>query len=384
MKIAVDARWIFAEISGVGTYTRELLRRLPHVGARHQFLVLFDDPVRKDRILADTGLNGLSNVEARVLPYGVFALQGQLRLPGLLRREACDVYHSPNWMIPLLAFSRRGAHRCRGVVTIHDVIPLIFPDHAPQSKKSRLMPVFRRLMMEIGRRADAIATVSEASRSDILKELRIPAERTARVRAIHNGVSPAFCPVDRARRENGARTMLYVGRADPYKNVTGLVRAAAEVIRRAPFPVELAIAGAPDPRYPEPQRLVQELRLDGKVKWLGYVEPERLVRLYQEADVLVHPSRYEGFGLQVIEAMASGLPVVCGRGGSLAEVAGDAALLCDVEDAGGFADAALRVLTDPELAGALRRKGLERARLFTWDRAAQATLALYEEVVSRG
>jgi glycosyltransferase involved in cell wall biosynthesis len=383
MRIALDARWIFAEISGVGTYTQELLRRMPRIGARHQFLILFDDRTRQDRILRETGIAGLPNVEARLLPYGVFSLQSQIRLPDLLLREASDVFHSPNWMIPLMAFRRRGAHRCRCVATIHDVIPLLFPDHAPKSRKSRLMPIFRRLMIEIGRRADAIVTVSEASRADILSELRISGERATSVRAIHNGVSPAFRPPTDERRESPVRTLLYVGRADPYKNVAGLVRAAAEVIRRAPFSVKLLIAGGPDPRYPEPQRLVRELRLEDKVHWLGYVEPERLVRLYQEADVLVHPSRYEGFGLQVVEAMACGLPVVCSRGGSLPEVAGDAALLCGVDDIVGFAEAALRVLTDPVLAGTLRRKGLERARQFTWDRAAEATLGVYEEVESQ-
>ena len=179
------------------------------------------------------------------------------------------------------------------------------------------------------------------------------------------------------------RLLLYVGRSDPYKNVTGLIRIFKAARERAPMPLRLCIAGSPDPRYPEAVRLAAELGLSDAVTWTGYLSDEALTALYRRADVLVHPSRYEGFGLQVAEAMASGTPVVCSRAGSLPEVAGDAALMFDPDDIDGFADAVVRVIVDERLSAALRAKGRVRAAGFTWARAARETLAVYRAMADR-
>jgi glycosyltransferase involved in cell wall biosynthesis len=384
MRVTLDARWIFREMSGVGVYTQELIRRLPRVGARHTWRLLFCDAGLRDRTVRAAGAGDLPNVETELVPCGVFSLRGQIEVPRRLRSTPPDVYHSTNFMIPYRAFPRARRRGARCVVTIHDVIPLVVPDHAPRSRKSRLMPLFRLLMREVGRRADAILTVSEASKRDICGTLGVPSER---VHAIYNGVSLPVLPrepVARASRPapDARRTVLYVGRADPYKNLVGLVRAFAALRERVAFPVRLKVVGAEDPRYPEPREWVRRLGLDGVVEWVGYVEPAGLVACYREADLLVHPSRYEGFGLQVIEAMASGLPVVCSRAASLPEVAGDAAVLVDPDDIEGFAGAMASVLTDPDRADAMRRAGMRRAAGFTWDRAAEATLAVYERLAA--
>jgi glycosyltransferase involved in cell wall biosynthesis len=383
MRIALDARWIFPEISGIGAYTRDLIRALAGIDRKNEYVLLFSDPAVRDRTIEETGVRNDANLSDRLLPYGVFSPLSQLRLPGILRSERIDVYHSTNYMIPLFAFPSRRKGRTRCVTTIHDVIPMIFPHHAPRSRKARVYPVYRRLMVEVGKRSDAVLTDSAASRRDVIKHLRIPPERSPSVHVIPCGVNERFRPGDETPPKTGdERRIIYVGRADPYKNVATLIRAFAAARARCPFPVRLLIAGSPDPRYPEAQQLAAELGIDGAMTWTGYLSDEQLVKVYQDADLLVHPSRYEGFGLQIAEAMACGVPVVCSNGGSLPEVAGDAAILLDPDDLDGFADGIERVLTDPGVAASLRARGQRQAAQFTWERTARETLAVYEEVAS--
>jgi len=383
MNIAIDARWIFPEISGVGAYTREIIRELAQLPARHQFLLLFSDDAVLARTRAELNLDRAPHLRTLRVPYGLFSPRSQLALPALLRQQRIRVYHSTNYMIPLPAFPRNRRGDIRAVVTIHDVIPLLFPDHAPRSKKARVFPLYRALMREIGRRADTLVTDSQASARDIIRTLAIPTTRADRVRTVHCGVSQRFVPPTApapARPPSEPRRLLYVGRADPYKNLTTLIRVLARVRESLPIPVELVIAGAPDPRYPEATQLAHELGLTPHVRWTGYLSDDDLVRLYQTSDALVHCSRYEGFGLQVVEAMACGLPVVCSNAGSLPEVAGDAALLAAPDDVTALARHVETILTQPAVAADLRRRGLQQASRFTWRQTATKILRLYEEL----
>ena len=382
MNVAIDARWIFPAKSGIGVYTAELVRRLPALAPNDSFLLFFSEPAVRDRTLAETGLGAAPNVRALLVPYGVFSLRSQLQMPRLLARHEVAVFHSPNYMIPFAAFRRRrdGATAC--VATIHDVIPLVIPDHAPKSRKTRLMPLYRRVMREVARRADAIVTVSRCSRADVIRHLRVPPEDEARVKVVYDGVSERFTP-PRERRAKGPsdpRTILYVGRSDPYKNLPLLVDALARARRDCPFPLRLCIAGSPDPRYPEADEAAARFGVADHVTWTGPLDEPSLVAHYQGADVLVHPSRYEGFGLQVAEAMACGLPVICSNAASLPEVAGGAALLLGPDDVEGYAAAVVKVLTQSDQAEAMRREGLRQAALFSWHEAARQTLAIYRSV----
>lgn len=383
MNAALDARWIFRDITGVGAYTQELIREFRRPGARGARLLLFSDPAIEQRTLAGTGGPEAAPVRALRVPWGVFSAASQLRLPALLRREGCGLFHSTNYMLPLFW----GRRRPRLVVTIHDVIPLVLPDHAPRARKTRLLPLYRAVMRRIARVADVVITVSERSRADILACLAIPPARAGKVRVVYNGVSPLFRPegvppCDRAPAPDRPRRLLYVGRADPYKNVGLLVRLTAALRRETGCPVELVIVGPEDERYPEAARLARELGVAEHVRWTGALPPADLVRAYREADVLVHASRYEGFGLQVIEAMACGLPVVCSDGGSLPEIAGDAALIAPPGDIAAFVANTRRALEDAGLRRALGRRGFERAARFPWSATAARTAAIYDEMLA--
>ncbi len=384
MKIAIDARWIFDELSGIGIYTRELIRNLAGIDRRNDYLLIFDKPGLLRRTCKELSMDSHSNFAACLVPYGIFSLRNQVLMPSFIKRNRIDVFHSTNYMIPFFAFPRGNSPKAKCVTTIHDLIPMVIPGHAPRSKKTLIFPIYKQLMFQVAARSDTVITVSNQSRLDVLKHLRIAPGQADKVKAIANGVSPSFHPPDKdgssynTYPEKRPGKLLYVGRTDPYKNVSMLVRILAELRKRCSFPVELRLVSSFDPRYPEPLRLIEKLGVSDAVKWLGRLSDGDMAQAYQSADVLVHPSRYEGFGLQVIEAMASGLPVVCSNGGSLPEIAGNAAIILDPDDENGFVTAVMDLLASPEKREELRRKGIKQASQFSWQRTARETLEVYQ------
>ena len=194
MKIGIDARWIFKELSGIGSYTREIIRHLARLEREHTFVVYFNDPVLRDRTVAEVDLARAPNFSTHLLPFGLFSISNQLRLPGLLAEDALDVFHSPNYMIPLRAFPRGRPGRIRCVTTIHDLIPLMFPAYAPRAWKRRFFLLYRWLMHEVAVRSDLVLTDSRSSRDDVVRYLHLPPER---VLAIPLGVLPKFQPAAR-------------------------------------------------------------------------------------------------------------------------------------------------------------------------------------------
>ncbi|NCC52934.1 MAG: glycosyltransferase family 1 protein, partial [Spartobacteria bacterium] len=330
-----------------------------------------------DRVMRRPELAGAPNMQPRLLPYDVFTPMNQLRMPGVIRDLRLDVFHSTNYMAPFPAFPRHKKGRTGCVITIHDLIPLLFPQHTPKALKTRFFFVFKRVILEAGKRADIILAPSQASRMDIIKHLAIPPERHDNVVVIPEGVARRYAPAP--RRERAGRQVLYVGRLDPYKNVVTLLEAFAQVLQRVPDAL-LRIIGPEDPRYPEARVRSRELNLESAIDWDGYADDNTLLDAYQQADVLALPSLYEGFGLPVLEAMACGTPVVCSNVSSLPDVGGAAALQIDPRDTQALADALVAILTDPDLATDLSEKSLQRARQFTWEKTAQLTLEAYRRL----
>ncbi len=379
MNIAIDARWIFQDISGIGNYTRQLLRMYATTPSKHTFHVLFSDPAIAARTCQEIGIQDAPHMEPVMIPWPIFSIQSQLRLPSLLRKRQIRVFHSPNYMLPLRAFNRQGNGPIRAVSTIHDLIPLRFPDHAPQSRKSRLLPIFRRVLQEAALRSTRIATVSHVSAQDIAALLHV---NPTKIAVIHNGVSPAFVPAPKQSEPCASASteleLLYVGRADPYKNIERLIHVVHDLKTRHACLAQLTLVGAPDPRYPKPQQTIARLGVQEQVRWTGFVGDQELIHYIQRADIMLHASRYEGFGLQIIEAMACGIPVVCSNAGSLPEVAGDAAILVEPDDTQAYCRAILRLRDDPQERQRHINRGIENAKRFSWEKTARATLACYE------
>jgi alpha-1,3-rhamnosyl/mannosyltransferase len=270
------------------------------------------------------------------------------------------------------------------VITVHDIIPLKFPEYAPRSKKTRLFPVYKAMMRRLVKISDRIIADSEHSRRDIIEFLGADPDKVCRV---YLGVDPKYRPLSAAaksgvRRRLGIkdRLALFAGRADPYKNLISLVKAAETINAKCKIHCTVVVAGAKDARYPEVERHIERAGLQRDVIFAGSLGEDELIPLYNAADALVLPSLYEGFGLPPLEAMACGTPVICSNRSSLPEVAGTAGILVEPTDVGAIADAMEHVFIDSALHARMSAAGLKRAKLFPWRKTAESTLALYNEL----
>lgn len=370
LHIAIDARWIFPQISGIGLYTQELIAALARIPSPHRFTLFFNNTDVLARTRAETRYDSNNAFRSELISGGPYSPLDQITLPRLLKKRGIDVYHATNVMMPLV-----GLGTIKRIVTIHDLIPLLFRDHAPRSKKNQLFPLYRWMINTVARKADLVIAVSEHTRSDVATHLLHGGESAGRIRVIHEGVRTAYVPATRAVRDHVQ--FLFVGRRDPYKNLPMLIQALASV-RQQGLAARLRIVGGDDPRYPEARTLADELALNEHITWSGYVSEAELIKAYQQADVFVLPSRYEGFGLPVLEAMACGTPVICSNTSSLPEVAGDAALLINPAQPSSLVDAMARLVREPDLRTGLSQRGLARSATFTWEQTARNTLACYE------
>jgi glycosyltransferase involved in cell wall biosynthesis len=174
--------------------------------------------------------------------------------------------------------------------------------------------------------------------------------------------------------------LLYVGTIEPRKNLLTLIRAYDELLRTTEHQPQLVLCGGRGWLCDEVFNLVDELKLQDQVRFTGYVDDADLPALYSAAQAFVYPSLYEGFGLPPLEAMACGAPVITSNVTSLPEVVGDAGLTHAPEDARELTRTMARLLSDLNLRAHFKRAGLERARQFSWERAARATQVVYDEV----
>jgi alpha-1,3-rhamnosyl/mannosyltransferase len=372
LHIAIDARWIFTEISGIGSYTQELIAALAGITSPHRYTVIFNHPDVMARTITFTKFDKNPAFETHLVSRGPFSPSDQWALPRELKKMNADIFHSTNYMMPFWFCG--GIKR---VVTMHDLIPLLFRDHAPRSKKNRLFPVFKWIMNTAAAKSDMIITVSDSTRRDVSRHLKIPAGQESKIRVIHEGVRAAYVPAE--RKPHDETVFLFVGRRDPYKNLPMLIQALADV-RRDGLPAHLRVVGGDDPRYPEARELSASLGVDDHITWSGYVPDNELISAYQQADVFVLPSKYEGFGLPVLESMACGTPVICSNTSSLPEVAGDAALMIDIARPRTLADAMKTLIAEPETRNQFSQKGLARAAKFSWEETARKTIAAYESL----
>jgi glycosyltransferase involved in cell wall biosynthesis len=268
------------------------------------------------------------------------------------------------------------------VVTIHDCIHLMFPQYLP----NRGALTYARLSMAIAaRRATRVLTVSESSKTDIM---RFFGTDPAKIDVIYNsyderfGTEPREDDVVRVRERYQLHDefVLYAGNVKPHKNLERLIDAFHIVRNRGLDHLKLVMIGDDISKYASLRRAVHQYQLHNYVRFLGYLPEETLAVMYRLAGVFVFPSLYEGFGLPPLEAMASGTPVVTSNVSSLPEVAGDAAQLVDPYDPEAIADGIYRVLTDVDLRCELRRRGLARARQFSWEKSVRRVREIYGEV----
>jgi glycosyltransferase involved in cell wall biosynthesis len=290
----------------------------------------------------------------------------------LARRRRLDVLDSVAMTGPLGGVTH--------VATVGDVMWM----REPQTVSRVTGLTWRALVPRVARRAARVLTYSEASRREIVELLGVPAERIDVV-ALGPGADVSEGEPEAHLRDrldlDGARVVLAASGKRETKNLRALVAALPRVLERRPEAV-LVLPGEPTPYEDELRALAARLGIERSIRFLGYVPRAELEGLYVAADCFVFPSRHEGFGLPVLEAMRREVPVACSRASSIPEVAGDAALYFDPADEHAIADAVIRLLEDRELAARLVAQGRDRARTFSWSRTAEGTLECFERAVA--
>ena len=371
-RLAVDLRALVPEATGIGVYTRSLLKAWTASGGRA--VGLAHQEIHHKSELQAAGVDVFDSPS----PWPLGVLWQQIALPRTLARlEAAgniDLFWSPLMTLPW---------RCPvpSVVTVHDLTALLLPETHRFKVRWSLLPFLRRSLDQ----AQRIVAVSEATARDLA--FHFP-ECRDRVRVVGEGVEPIFQPgsdeeIEAIRRELDAPEgyVLYVGALEPRKNVGALLRAWALAKRDDDDFPPLVLAGDAGWHNRPLKRRIEELAPFG-VKLLGRVDQDRLVRLYQGARVFAYPSLYEGFGLPPLEAIACGVPVVVTDASSLPEVVGDAGVLVEPSSVRALSQALVDLVREPARAAELAARGRERSRRFTWERAAKELDRVFREAVT--
>jgi glycosyltransferase involved in cell wall biosynthesis len=358
----------FRAPGGIGTYVTRLMESIPAVDPTAE-IVPFHGPFDVDPATALLTASGRWGVELRTplrLLYPAWSYLGWPPLPGSLR--GCGVVHVTN---PAgVAPARRGQAL---VVTVHD---LAF-EHLPASFPPRWRTLYRAGLRAAARRADAILTPSRFTAHDVIERTGVDASKV-HVTPLAALAPPPPSPDAAGRLERiGVRPpyLLFVGTIEERKNLVRLIRAYRTLAAEG-LPHTLVLNGPAGFGADEVVAAIDSGG-PGRIVRTSNLDDAGLGALYRGADAFVYPSRYEGFGLPILEAMQHGVPVVASNSSSIPEVAGDAALLVDPEDDDGLTDALRRVLTDRPLREDLAGRGPVQAARFSWEATARATIAAY-------
>jgi len=369
MRVGIEGRTLQGKRFGVARYLVNLLGNLIQIDHDNEYLVYLSSEIEP------LGFNR-SNLDFRIIRMRPSILWRHLRLPLAMRGDGIDLHFSPSYMVPLI-------ESCPSIVVVHDLTFKVHPEWFSADRRFLFDDIFWRQV----KHADRIITVSEHSKKDIVEYLGVDPQRVV---VIQEAADERFRPVEDERDLKDIRGklalsegfILTVGAVHTRRNLERLIEATAKASRDFGIEPMLFILGTPASFSPTVDIPGTALRcgIQDKVIHRQYISDEDLVLLYNACGLFAYPSLYEGFGLPVIEAMACGTPVVCSNTTSLPEVAGQAVIYFDPTSVEEMADAIGRVLTDRDLSEELGRKGRERAGTFSWRRAAEETLDVFNQV----
>ncbi len=305
----------------------------------------------------------------------------QVGFPRACREVTADLAHVPYWAAPLRS-------PVPLVVTVHDLTPLLQLEY----RRGAAARLYNALVTASARGANHVITDSVASKLDIVKHLGIVPEA---VTAVYLAATPQYRPGENSLVDMAVLKkynlpdfyVLYLGGYELHKNVTTLLLAYTYVGQAVGSDYPLVLAGKKPEKasasFPDYDTYIGQLQIGDYVRWIGFVDEEDKPVVYRNADTFVFPSRQEGFGLPVLEAMACGTPVVTTDCASLPEVVGEAGFAVDPDDARGMAGAIISTLIQDNLRAELKQKGLEQAKKFSWEKTATETAVIYDQVMQK-
>jgi glycosyltransferase involved in cell wall biosynthesis len=362
MKIAINTRFLLNDyLEGYGYFEYEVLRRIVHAHPEHEFLFIFDRPYDDKFIFSQ-------NVQAIVAgPPARHPLLWKwwydIKIPLMLKKYKADVFVSCDGFCSL-------STRVPQCLVVHDLAFLHYPSFI---SKTHLL-FYKRYTPFFLKKATVVATVSQFSKNDILKHYKIPADK---INVVYSASKDIFHPLSADIRQqtrdqytDGKNYFVYAGAIHPRKNLVNLLKAFSVFKKRQKSNWKLVLSGRLAWKNNEFREKLKTYKYRDDVVLTGYVADDELVKIIGSAYALVYPSFWEGFGVPVLEAMRSQVPVITSRGSSMQEIAGDAALYADPADHADIADKMMLLYKDETLSDKLVAKGSEIVQQFTWDRTA--------------
>jgi glycosyltransferase involved in cell wall biosynthesis len=373
MRVAYDARPLVKKGTGIGRYVRRLLEALVGLEGTEEILLWSPREIAKGAIL---GLD--PRVREQVQRGWKGNLWLQLVVPILVQRHSPDIFHGTLFLSPLGA-------RCPSVVNIYDLTVYRYPDTMEARSKWPL----KLLLPSSVSRADRILTLSEFTKQEIGARWPRAAHKIEVVPGApclrFDEPSVGWSGPDAAKilGRYGVRTpyLLYVGTMEPRKNILRMLKAFESLHAMGAEDTQFVLVGHRGWGYEEVHRAWESSPVRSFIRYIGYVPDEVLALIYKHAVLFLYLSLYEGFGLPPLEAMAAGTCVVASNRASLPECLGEGAVLADPFDVEGLAEVLLRLLRDPDLREEYVRRGLLRAKRYSWRESAEKTLAVYREFI---
>ncbi|MDA8016207.1 MAG: glycosyltransferase family 4 protein [Thermoanaerobaculia bacterium] len=369
--IAIDARKI--RDFGIGTYVRNLVRELGEIDQHNRYL-LFLGPQSRDELR-----NLPENFQVVPQRSPVYSIRELFTVAWDLYRQKVDLYHATHYVLPLVV-------PAKAVVTIHDIIHLLHPEFLPNRFAFHYA---ERMIRRSLQRGDRILTVSHNTKKDLERHFGYDGRK---IEVIHNGIEDLFheqledAELARWMKQLGLREgryLLFVGNPKPHKNLDRVVQAYARAVELHDFPHQLVCVGDRSGLEFRIRQRAEQFGLGDRIVLLGHVAQEALPAIYQGAALFLYPTLYEGFGLPVVESMASNTPVITSNTSALKEIAAGYATLVNPLDVEGMARAIVKCLTNDDHRSSLARMGLRRSKDFSWRRAAEKTLAVYRQVLGQ-
>lgn len=368
MKIGINALAISEGMTGIGNYTKDLVNALAEYGEQHSYCILSKKKIKKEK---------KENWE-ELLIERIDRLWEELHIPYELSARGVDIYHTPLFACPIV-------DEIPCVITIHDVIP----EKKPGLCGKAFLDFYHARIKASLRASVKIITASEFSKKEIIETLGVASEK---IEVIYQGIGEEFRTV-RNDDDEGIKTrlklpdkyILYVGMLEEKKNIKRLIEAFGK-IEKGLFGISLVIAGRKDNPLYSLKEEIEKRNLKERVVETGYIKQEDLPGLYRGAELFAFPSLYEGFGRPILEAMASGIPVVTSNTTALAEIAEDAAILVNPMEAESIAAGLSLAYKDKEKRKNLRERGIKRAKDFTNRKFGERLMKFYgkmEESISR-
>lgn len=356
MKIGIDIRSTLKKPTGIGTYTLNLIKGLAEVDPENSYYLYSRKKVLDFK---------------RRLP----------KLPGANFSHCCDYFkNGPSAVLPAVdvfhtsSYDLQRPQNARFIVTIHDVIIKAYPHGHSKRTIEEIDEKLKKILSE----ADTIVADSCNTKSDLTRFYGTP---DSKIHVIYPGINITnkSGASSKGTNDNHESYILFVGTLEPRKNVDGLIRAFDWLKKESGIGHKLFIVGMKGWMFGDIFKAYEKAEFKKDIIFKGYVNDRELRKLYQQASVFVYPSFYEGFGLPIIEAFGHGAPVVTSKTSSCGEIGADAALLIDPSNYKEIAEAILRLINDEKLKERLTKKGVSRAREFTWARTAVEFLKLFKQ-----